>query len=271
MKLVFYGAGNMAHAIFTGIVNSKIIESNDIYLTNRSNEVALKAYADELGVNYSYDDEALLKDADYIFLGTKPYDFDALAERIQPYVSEKNKFISIMAGLPMSYIREQLGSDNPIARIMPNTNAHVGHSVTGISFSSNFGPKSKDEVDDLINAFGSAIEVSEDHLHQVTAITGSGPAFLYHVFEQYVTAGTRLGLEKSQVEESIRNLIIGTSKMIERSDLSMEQLRKNITSKGGTTQAGLNALSQYDLESIFEDCLRSAVNRSVELASQDED
>jgi len=267
MKLVFYGAGNMAHAIFTGIVNSKIIESNDIYLTNRSNEVALKAYADELGVNYSYDDEALLKDADYIFLGTKPYDFDALAERIQPYVSEKNKFISIMAGLPMSYIREQLGSDNPIARIMPNTNAHVGHSVTGISFSSNFGPKSKDEVDDLINAFGSAIEVSEDHLHQVTAITGSGPAFLYHVFEQYVTAGTRLGLEKSQVEESIRNLIIGTSKMIERSDLSMEQLRKNITSKGGTTQAGLNALSQYDLESIFEDCLRSAVNRSVELAS----
>lgn len=271
MKLVFYGAGNMAHAIFTGIVNSKIIESNDIYLTNRSNEVALKAYADELGVNYSYDDEALLKDADYIFLGTKPYDFDALAERIQPYVSEKNKFISIMAGLPMSYIREQLGSDNPIARIMPNTNAHVGHSVTGISFSSNFGPKSKDEVDDLINAFGSAIEVSEDHLHQVTAITGSGPAFLYHVFEQYVTAGTRLGLEKSQVEESIRNLIIGTSKMIERSDLSMEQLRKNITSKGGTTQAGLNALSQYDLESIFEDCLRSAVNRSIELASQDED
>ncbi|PWG68343.1 pyrroline-5-carboxylate reductase, partial [Enterobacter mori] len=87
MKLVFYGAGNMAHAIFTGFVNSKIIESNDIYLTNRSNEVALKAYADELGVNYSYDDEALLKDADYIFLGTKPYDFDALAERIQPYVS----------------------------------------------------------------------------------------------------------------------------------------------------------------------------------------
>ncbi|MGO3049434.1 pyrroline-5-carboxylate reductase [Staphylococcus casei] len=271
MKLVFYGAGNMAHAIFTGIVNSKIIESNDIYLTNRSNEVALKAYADELGVNYSYDDEALLKDADYIFIGTKPYDFDALAERIKPYVNEKNKFISIMAGLPISYIREQLGSNNPIARIMPNTNAHVGHSVTGISFSSNFGPKSKDEVDDLINAFGSAIEVSEDHLHQVTAITGSGPAFLYHVFEQYVTAGTRLGLEKSQVEESIRNLIIGTSKMIERSDLSMEQLRKNITSKGGTTQAGLNALSQYDLESIFEDCLRSAVNRSVELASQDDD
>ncbi|WP_210146210.1 pyrroline-5-carboxylate reductase [Staphylococcus sp. GDY8P31P] len=271
MKLVFYGAGNMAHAIFTGIVSSKVIDSKNIYLTNRSNEVVLKEYADELGVNYSYDDAALLKDADYVFLGTKPYDFDELADRIKPYIAEKNKFISIMAGLPISYIREKLASNNPIARIMPNTNAHVGHSVTGISFSNNFGAKSKEEVDSLINAFGSAIEVSEDNLHQVTAITGSGPAFLYHVFEQYVTAGTRLGLEKSQVEESIRNLIIGTSKMIERSELSMEQLRKNITSKGGTTQAGLNALADHDIEAIFEDCLRSAVNRSIELSNQDND
>ncbi|MBO3064178.1 pyrroline-5-carboxylate reductase [Staphylococcus shinii] len=271
MKLVFYGAGNMAHAIFTGIVNSNVIDSNDIYLTNRSNEVALKEYADELGVNYSYDDKALLKDADYVFLGTKPYDFDELADRIKPYIVENNKFISIMAGLPISYIREKLDFDSPVARIMPNTNAHVGHSVTGISFSNNFGAKSKEEVDSLINAFGSAIEVSEDNLHQVTAITGSGPAFLYHVFEQYVTAGTRLGLEKAQVEESIRNLIIGTSKMIERSELSMEQLRKNITSKGGTTQAGLNALSQHDLESVFEDCLKAAVNRSVELSNQDDE
>lgn len=70
------------------------------------------------------------------------------------------------------------------------------------------------------------MKYQSDHLHQVTAITGSGPAFLYHVFEQYVKAGTKLGLEKEQVEESIRNLIIGTSKMIERSDLSMAQLRK---------------------------------------------
>src|SRR5699024_3845640 len=271
MKLVFYGAGNMAHAIFTGIVNSKVIDSDKIYLTNRSNEVALKAYADELGVNYSYDDAALLKDADYVFLGTKPYDFDSLAERIKPHINEKNKFISIMAGLPISYIKDKLETSNPIARTMPNTNAQVGHSVTGISFSNNFGAKSKEEVDDLINAFGSTIEVSEDNLHQVTAITGSGPAFLYHVFEQYVTAGTRLGLEKSQVQESVRNLIIGTSKTIERSELSMEQLRKNITSKGGTTQSGLNALAEHDIEGIFEDCLRAAVNRSIELSNQDND
>ncbi|MBI5975331.1 pyrroline-5-carboxylate reductase [Staphylococcus canis] len=271
MKIVFYGAGNMAHAIFTGIVNSNVLPPENIFLTNRSNEDALKSYQDDLGVQYSYDDKKLLDQADYIFLGSKPHDFDKIADRIREYVQPNHKFISIMAGLPISYIREKLSVDNPIARIMPNTNAHVGHSVTGVSFSNNFGPRSKDEVLNVINAFGSAIEVQEDHLHQVTAITGSGPAFLYHVFEKYVQAGTKLGLEKSQVEESIQELIIGTSKMIERSDLSMEQLRKNITSKGGTTQAGLNALSQYDIEGIFEDCLNAAVNRSIELSAQDDD
>lgn len=270
MKIVFYGAGNMANAIFKGIISSKIIPAENIYLTNRSNQQMLEDYHRELGVQYSYDDEVLLKDADYVFLGSKPHDFDQLAERIQNHIDDKNKFISIMAGLPISYLREKLNPDNPIARIMPNTNAQVGHSVTGVSFSRNFGPRSKDEVLSLINAFGSAIEVKEDHLHQVTAITGSGPAFLYHVFEKYVNAGTKLGLEKSEVEESIRELIIGTGKMIERSDLSLEQLRKNITSKGGTTQAGLNQLSDYDIEGIFEDCLNAAVNRSVELSMQED-
>ncbi|ARJ51908.1 pyrroline-5-carboxylate reductase [Staphylococcus lutrae] len=270
MKLVFYGSGNMAHAIFTGIVNAQIVPAENIYLTNRSNEEMLKSYAESLGVRYSYDDASLLKDADYVFLGSKPHDFNQLAERIKNHIQPNNKFISIMAGLPISYIEEKINTTQPIARIMPNTNAHVGHSVTGVSFSPHFEAQSKDEILEIINAFGTAIEVEEAHLHQVTAITGSGPAFLYHVFEKYVHAGTQLGLEKSQVEESIKALIIGTSKMIERSDLSMEQLRKNITSKGGTTQAGLNALSQYDIEGIFADCLTAAVNRSIELANQED-
>ncbi len=88
MKLVFYGAGNMAQAIFTGIINSSNLDANDIYLTNKSNEQALKAFAEKLGVNYSYDDATLLKDADYVFLGTKPHDFDALATRSN-HISQK--------------------------------------------------------------------------------------------------------------------------------------------------------------------------------------
>lgn len=97
MKIVFYGACNMAHAIFTGILNSKVVPADNIYLTNRSNEDMLKEYEEDLGVQYSYDDAALLKDADYIFLGSKPHDFDQLADRIKLHVEPNNRFISIMA------------------------------------------------------------------------------------------------------------------------------------------------------------------------------
>ena len=86
-----------------------------------------------------------------MYFRTKPHDFEALAERIKDDITEDNRFISIMAGLSIDYIREQLNTNNPLARIMPNTNAQVGHSVTGISFSNNFGPKSKDEVNELVN------------------------------------------------------------------------------------------------------------------------
>ena len=105
MKIVFYGSGNMANAIFTGIVNSKSIEPENIFLTNKSNQGALEDYHNSLGVSYSYDDAELLKDADYVFLSTKPYDFLKLAERIRPHINADNKFISIMAGLPINYIK----------------------------------------------------------------------------------------------------------------------------------------------------------------------
>ena len=112
----------------------------------------------------------MLKNADYVFLGTKPHDFEDLADRIRDYITKDNRFISIVAGLSIDYIRQQLNTNTPLARIMPNTNAQVGHSVTRISYSNNFGPKSKDEVNELIHAFGSVIEVSEDHLHQVLSL-----------------------------------------------------------------------------------------------------
>src|SRR5690625_3764503 len=130
MKVVFYGTGNMASSIFRGILQTKIIEPDNIYLTNHSNKKALESYSEELGIKYSYDDKSLLTEADYVFLGSEPYQFEKLSQRIKPYVKEKNKFISMMAGLSISHIQKILNIDNPIIRIMPNTNAQIGYSVT---------------------------------------------------------------------------------------------------------------------------------------------
>lgn len=101
---------------------------------------------------------------------------------------------------------------------------------------------------------------------EVTAITGSGPAFLYYMYEQYIKAATKMGLDKEHVDAAVRNLIIGTGHMLEASELEIEQLRENITSKGGTTKAGLDATKKYPIEDIFKDCLEQAIKRSKELA-----
>lgn len=266
MKIVFYGAGNMASAIFRGLIESSLLNSYDIYLTNRSSEHLLKDFKEELKINYSYDDDELLEGADYVFLATKPYDFHSLAERIKSKVRPENHFVSIMAGVPIHQIKTLLEISQPIARIMPNTNAEVQQSVTGITFSDDFEDKRKTELFNILNSFGSAIEVEEEGMHQVTAITGSGPAFLYYVYEQYLSAAKKLGLPEKDVNDAVRHLIIGTGQMLEKSDLSLDQLRENITSKGGTTKAGLDALRRHPIEEMFIDCLEEAIKRSKELA-----
>ncbi|GGB05211.1 pyrroline-5-carboxylate reductase [Macrococcus hajekii] len=266
MKIVFYGAGNMASAIFEGIISSSLLNSHNIYLTNRSSEGQLQDFQQKLDINYSYDDDELLTDADYVFLATKPYDFDALSERIKDKIQPGNHFVSIMAGVPINQIKNKLQMQNPIARIMPNTNAQVQQSVTGITFSDTFDAGHKAELFKILNSFGTALEVEEEKLHQVTAITGSGPAFLYYMYEQYIKAAIHMGLDKEHVDAAVRNLIIGTGHMLEASELDIEQLRENITSKGGTTKAGLDALKKYPVEDIFTDCLEQAIKRSKELS-----
>lgn len=266
MKIVFFGSGNMASAIFIGLVESKTIQGKDIFITNRSNEEELKRFNQLYQINYSYDDEALLKDADFVFLAVKPYDFDSVAQRIKPYLFEENHFVSMMAGIPINQIKNKLNAHNPVARIMPNTNAHVQQSVTGISYSDNFSENAKSNLNALLEAFGISIEVKEESLHDVTAITGSGPAFLYYVYEEYIKAAKHLGLSPDDTDMAVRNLIIGTGRMLENSELSIDQLRENITSKGGTTKAGLDALRKHPIEEMFIDCLEQALNRSKELS-----
>lgn len=267
MKIVFYGSGNMASAIFTGLIESKTVKGEDIFLTNRSDMDELNRWQEKYNTQHSYDDEVLLKDADFVFLAVKPHDFDSLVDRIKPNHFTCNKFVSMMAGVPINQIKNKLQIANPVARIMPNTNAHVQQSVTGISFSENFNENDKQYLFDLLNAFGTSIEVEEDSLHDVTAITGSGPAFLYYMYEQYISAANQLGLSREDTDIAVRNLIIGTAKMLENSELSLDQLRENITSKGGTTKAGLDALAKHPIEEIFVDCLTEALNRSKELGN----
>ncbi|MHC0553212.1 pyrroline-5-carboxylate reductase [Salinicoccus sp. CNSTN-B1] len=267
MKIVFYGAGNMASAIFIGMIENKVVKPEDIYLTSKSQKEKIKFFQDKLGVNISYDDSELLKDADYVILASKPQSFPDVAKRLRPYLEEATKIISVMAGTQIKTIRRELKSDNPIARLMPNTNAMVQHSVSGISYSENF--PDKDELVELMESFGTTVVVEEDAMHNITAATGSGSAFLYYIYEKYAESLMELGFDEKEAMFLTTNLVIGAGKMVEESDLSFSQLRKNITSKRGTTEAGLDALDGEGIKNILMTTLNAAANRSEELSQDD--
>lgn len=266
MKIVFFGAGNMASAIFTGMIEKGIVKAEDIYITSKSNRVAAMEFKEALGVNVSYEDAELCKDADYIVLASKPQNFSDVAKRIRPYLEKKTKLISVMAGIHISTIQEEAGMENAVARIMPNTNAMVQYSVNGIAFSDDFD--NRDELIDLMASFGKNVVVDEDGMDNITAATGSGPAFLYYIYEQYAKSLEELGFSKEDADKLTRNLVIGTGKTLSERPESFEKLRKDITSKAGTTEAGLDTLSESKLQEIIFETLGSARDRSIKLSER---
>lgn len=266
MKIVFYGSGNMASAIFRGMLDNKIVSPKEIYLTSKDNKERVEALHDELNVNYSYDDEELCRDTDYLVLASKPQNFPDVADRIRPYLEPKTKIVSIMAGTQIKTISRELKLDNPVARIMPNTNAQVQHSVNGITYSSNF--TAKDELIEIMESFGKAVEIEEIEMHAITAATGSGSAFLYYIYEKYAECVMELGFTEEQAMFLTRNLVIGTGKMISDSDESFSELRRKITSKQGTTEAGLLALDETNIKENLMATLQAAHDRSEELAKE---
>ncbi|WP_020006735.1 pyrroline-5-carboxylate reductase [Salinicoccus albus] len=268
MKIVFYGAGNMASAIFIGMIENRVIEPGQIYLTSKSQKEKIMFFKENLGVNVSYDDVELMKDADYVILASKPQSFPDVAERMRPHLEEKTKIVSVMAGTQIKTIQSELRTDNPIARIMPNTNAMVQHSVSGITHTENF--PDKDELVELMESFGTTVTVDEDEMHNITAATGSGSAFLYYIYEKYAESLMDLGFSEQQAMFLTKNLVIGAGKMVEDSEQPFSQLRKNITSKHGTTEAGINALDSEGMKEILTRTLNAAASRSEELSKDDE-
>ncbi|CAD2074795.1 pyrroline-5-carboxylate reductase [Phocicoccus pinnipedialis] len=262
MKIVFYGIGNMASAIFKGMINEGV-KPEEIFVTSIPGDPLLELFKEELGVMPSLNDAELLKNADYVVFATKPQDFESVVERVKANLEDKTKLISIMAGTTIETIQSKLNG-NETVRIMPNTNAVVQKAVNGVAFSENF--TNKEELLKLIETFGTNVLIEESEFNRITAATGSGPAFLYYLYEKYADSLVNLGFSKEQADVLTRELVIGTAEMMKNTDLPLSTLRENITSKKGTTDAGLKSLHKHDIEKIFDQTLEAAKTRGEELS-----
>lgn len=177
-------------------------------------------------------------------------------------------FLSIAAGTPVAFFEKHLGAKAKIIRAMPNTPAAIGKGITVAVANGNVSGPEKARAAALLSAVGEALWVDDEKLlNPVTALSGSGPAYVFLLIEMLEKSGVRIGLAPDMAKKLARQTVIGSAALAEASpEISAEQLRKNVTSPGGTTAAALAVLMQPEVQDIFDKALAAASNRAEELA-----
>lgn len=272
MKVLFIGAGNMAQAIISGITQQKIINTNDIYIYEINKQTA-DAVVEKYNIEKYKSIDSDMSKFDMIILAVKPQVFrsfenDKEMKSIAGYVNKNQLIVSIMAGISIEKIKKFFSNENPVIRIMPNTPALIGKSMSVIACSSNV---SKDQLKKVKNIFMSIGEVEildEKYIDAVTGLSGSGPAYVFTFIEAMIQGGILCGLPKGAAEKLAIQTVLGSATMINKSKISIEQLRQRVTSPGGTTIEGLSVLEKYNFKSTVIEAIKAAAKRSKELGEK---
>ena len=264
-KIAFIGAGSMAEAIIAGIIKQNVLDSEQIVVTNKNNYDRLNHLQNKYDVTCLEDKAAVIAEADIIVLSMKPNDVKDAIQSIKHYIMPQQLIISVVAGVSTEMISNLIQKNVPVIRAMPNTSALIGSSATALTrgkFATNDHLKNAEK---LFNTIGITTIIGEEDMHIVTGISGSGPAYVYYLVEAMEQAAIESGCDPAVAKALITQTIIGAGDMLKHSGQSAEDLRENITSPQGTTEAGLKTLASYKFHTAVKACVKSARDRSIEL------
>ncbi|MEH6892180.1 pyrroline-5-carboxylate reductase ProI [Bacillus sp. JJ864] len=264
-KIAFVGAGSIAEATISGLLQAQVVKEEQITVGNRSNEKRLQELHHRYGVNGTHDKKELLAHANIIFLAMKPKDVVDALTPLQDYITEDQLIISLLAGVSTTSITNLLQKKVPIIRAMPNTSSAILKSATAISPSVHAKEEHVMLAKTLFETIGLVSVVEEKHMHAVTALSGSGPAYIYYVVEAMENAAKQIGLEETVAKSLILQTMIGAAEMLKTNEKHPSILRKEITSPGGTTEAGIEVLKGFQFQEALIQCIVEATKRSHEL------
>jgi pyrroline-5-carboxylate reductase len=258
------GAGQMASALAAGFLRAGLVEKDRLLAADPAAD-ARRRFAELTGAQVLEDNRAVLAEADVIILAVKPQQMAAVAEQLRGQVAPKQLVVSIAAGVRLHQLAEWLGSETRLVRVMPNTPSLVGQGASGYSLGAQATEADAALVQQLLEAVGLACRVPEPLLDAVTGLSGSGPAFIYTVIEALSDAGVRHGLPRTVAAPLAAQTVRGAAEMVLRTGEHPAVLRERVTSPGGTTIAGLEALEQTGLRGSLLAAVEAATERSREL------
>ncbi len=262
-KIAFIGAGNMASAIVGGILTSGLVPAENIVLFDKNTEQYNKF--DKNCIHAQSINEAVSL-SNYVFISVKPQvSRDVLLEIKATNNYEDKTFISICAGITISSIESYLVNAK-IIRAMPNTPLLIGHGVTALCRNNRVLDQSFDFISQVFSSSGFVTTINEEDMNNVTAITGSSPAYAYLFIKSIYESAKRLGFNYDDTIEMICKTVIGASQMILNSSSTIDELIQMVKSPNGTTEKALNVLNDNNFETIIHNAMDACAKRADELS-----
>ncbi|MBB3452209.1 pyrroline-5-carboxylate reductase [Rhizobium sp. BK313] len=263
--IILIGAGNMGGALLTGWLKSGVPGSSVTVVDPKPSEAMLKLIADA-GASHVTGVPTDVT-AGVLFIAVKPQVMEAVLPPFKAAIGPKTVVVSIAAGRTLAFLEKHLGR-TAMVRAMPNTPAMVGRGVTGAFANAEVGERQRQLVQNLLKVSGPVEWVPEEaDIDSVTAVSGSGPAYVFYLVECMAEAGRKLGLQADLAMRLARETVAGAGELLHQSPDDASRLRQNVTSPGGTTAAALAILMAEDgMQPLFDEALEAARKRAQELA-----
>ncbi|NLF40516.1 pyrroline-5-carboxylate reductase [bacterium] len=262
--VAFIGAGNMAEALIKGMLSARAVSPRQIIATDVSSD-RLTWLREEYGIRTAEDD-VTPEHADIVILAVKPQVLPDVLREFAAIIRPGQLAVSIAAGVTTKYIESMLPKGSVVVRAMPNTPALVRRGATAICAGSCATAGHMADARDVFRDVGSVIEVPESAMNAVTAVSGSGPAYVFYVMEAMIAAALSSGVPADQAQRLVVETVCGAGELALHSAEHPEELRRRVTSPGGTTEAAVNVFDANNMKKTIEDAIAAAVKRAQALA-----
>jgi pyrroline-5-carboxylate reductase len=270
--IAFLGAGSMARAILTGLLQPGVTVAGGIRATNRTPAKAseLAGLPGVTALATENDPQAnitAVTGARIVVVAVKPHMVPDLLAEIGPSLQPGTLVVSVAAGVTVHTFEALLPDHVAVVRSMPNTPATVGHGVTGVSAGTRCTDEDLGLAVALFETVGDVLVVPEEKIDAVSSISGSGPAYVFYLIEQLTATAIAKGFTAEQAAIMVNGTFLGASMLLDEQGLPPEELRRRVTSPKGTTERAIAVLEQADLKALFDRATDAAVARSRELAA----
>lgn len=269
MKVLVIGAGNMGLTYAEGMSTSPSLNRRNLMIFDKSADVIARL-SEKSHFDVYENLEDCLPQADIVFVAVKPYHCEELFAEMKTMVNNEQIFVSLMAGITIAKIQENLGVSK-VVRSMPNLPAQVGKGVTSYTGSKAVSRVELLMVRNLLDTTGESIHVkTENYIDASTGISGSGPAYVFYFMQSMLEAALKMGFSKNDSKVLVSQTFEGAVELFNRHDLSPGTWMDRVASKGGTTRAALDSMEDNNVKELIKDAAYAAFDRAVELGKEDQ-